>query len=119
VPLSAAAQSVPPVPQVPPAPPMPMVAPAPVMPMVPPVHVRVAPMVDTFAIEDAVRASRDAIAQIDMDAIRQQARDAAQQARDAAQQSRDMARELAEQDIQMRSFSLPSFNYNFNYNVQN
>jgi TolA-binding protein len=110
-PIGAAAQAVPPVPPAPPAPPAPMVAPVPPVPPAP--RVRVAPLVDSYAIEDAVRASRDAFDQIDVDAIRQQAREAAQQARDEAQQTRDMARELARQDIQMHEFSLPSFNYDF------
>jgi len=90
VPLSAAAQSVPPMPPVPPVPPTPMVAP------VPPVRVMGSAYLDSDAIEQAVRSAQDAVQRLDLDAIRQQARDAAQQARE---------------------FSSPAFN--FNYDFQN
>jgi HEAT repeat protein/TolA-binding protein len=114
VPLVAAAQSIPPVPPVPPAPPAPAVAPVPPLPPVPPVRVRGSAYVDSDMVERAMQASRDAIERLDMDAIREQT----QMARDAVQQARDTARQATE-DIQLRGFSMPSFNYDFNFDFQN
>ena len=108
-PVAAAAQSNPPVPPAPRVPPAPLVAPMPPVPPVPPVHVKIGPLAEIDAIEQAVRVSRAAIEQIDVEAIRQQARDAAEHARDMAEHAREMAR----QDIEMREFSFPAFNFAF------
>ena len=80
---------------------------------VPPVPGRGADRPDgyTHAIEDAVRASRVAIDQLDMNAIRQR-RWAAQQAREMAQHNARW-RGMAQHDTQMHEFSLPSMNFNF------
>jgi hypothetical protein len=51
---------------------------------VPPVRVMGSAYLDSDAIEQAVRSAQDAVQRLDLDAIRQQARDAAQQARDIA-----------------------------------
>ena len=103
-PAATAAQT-PPTP-VPPASPAP-----PALPALPPLP----PTIDPFALEDAVRASRDAmrsvdvdvqaleeeaLRNIDVDAIREQAermqQDAERQARDLEQQAREMARQSAD-----------------------
>src|SRR5262245_28457843 len=109
-------RAVPPVPPVPP--PAPVAAPAPPpVPAVPPVPpmpmVGAAPAFDYVAVEDAVRISRDALAQIDTQAIRDQAREASERAREAAAEAREQAR--VDSDWMRNTYSTYTFNMPFDF----
>lgn len=120
--LSAAAfAQVPPTPPTaptPPAAPTPRIV-RPIPPMAPLSVVISPPVIDYVAMEDALRISHEALAQVDTQAIREQARQAAEQAREAAEQMREQAFELRQFnvpfDFQDRNFS---FTFNTNSNTE-
>jgi len=102
--------------QVPPSPPTPPPAVVAPTPPVPPQAIVVAPpVIERQAIEDMVRMSRDVARQVDSQAIREQAREAADRARAAADEAR-------RQNFEWHEFTMPSMNFdlhnNFDFDFQ-
>ena len=106
-PVATMAQTPPPAPARPPAPAIPA---APVVPVIPPVPPQPL-MIDPFDVEEAMRAARDAVRDLDIDAIEQQALgkldlDAMkEQVERMKEDAKDQAREMAERSADFENFA--------------